>query len=1332
MPTKVTFIIFFFLFQFTFSQSNSDPKYLINYISTQEGLPHNYVSQVVSDSLNIKWIASENGLIKYDGTDFYVMKPGTRYPGLKNENIETLFVDSKNYLWIGTKSGGLSRLKIEEDDIVNFNDILLKNQTLRVRSIIEDDKGHIWVGTSENGLFIIDPDRRELIRHFPFKQVLKLLRDSHNNIWVTSQNVLKKYDRSEDTFFDFPLDDDIIEIRTLVEDTLRNCIWIGTATNKFYDHKPLYKFDLKTQSVIPVKTNISSFYFSCFYLDDDNRLWVGTWGQGLYRSNRELTHFIRMPLVYPSNRKKTVKYDIILDIHKDPNGMIWISSDFGGIIKLTENKGFKNLDNMVNSETLKNNMVIHAIYKDDQVVLLGTLRNGLFYGKDFENLSQVTDIVHTKVGSIFKFENYFFIGTTTGTYIIDKQAKIICKLSQIPKATCFFVKQNHELWIGTQQKGLIKLDVSSIRHPKIIEQFIYGSNSFSIGSNRITGIVKDNNGLIWVGSYSGVYLYNPADDSFVLQGEDIVPKLPAIINDILYYKKHLWLSTPDGLFKIKTSEQNLKLEKKLSIDDGLSNDFICGSVPYKNQLWFSTLTNLVRYNIQNDSFLEFSRNDGVYTSQFNIRSIYKDLADTIYVGGSDNVTYFSPDKIKSDSITDSKILLTHLRINNTLVTPNDTLYGKKIIDKNFSYVTHLNLPPQVKSFAVGFNNNDFGRGVSPIYKYKLLGYQNEWVYTKSQNEVNFIGLPPGSYELLLSSSNDSKNWSKAKVLNIRLQYATLLNPIAYLIYALLLLSFVTWIFYLLLKQSKLKNQLKKDQELNEAKFTFFTNISHEFRTPLTLILAPLKDLMSNRNKAPEFYDKLITIDKNATRLLTLINQLLDFRKADHDLLQLKVSKGNIVRFTNEVFLYFKEQAEIKGIQYSFIGKKEHISLMFDRDKMEIVLSNLLSNAFKYTSKGGAITLEINADDTCCFIKLTDSGIGMSKDSASRIFDHFFQVQTVNSPDLMGSGIGLTFSKKIIELHHGSIEVESKPNKGTKFTIKLPLAEKLYRGGEKETVSRNSDKIKNYEKLSLESNDLKPKKKEYTILVVDDNSEIRDYLRGFLSMDYHILEAEDGLEAISMANKKNCDLILCDIMMPKMDGLSACKELKSNISTSHIPIILLTARSANLYEVKGLNIGADDFVSKPFNPYVVKARIASVLKNRAKIREHFLNKIRFEPTLIEEKQNDAESLFLQKVITAVEKNLLNEHFGIETLTDICFMSQSTLYRKIKSLTGLSLTGFIRSIKLKKAAEMILTEDSSLSEISLAAGFNDYKYFRVSFEKQFGCLPSQYKTKMKSVK
>ncbi|SFD24472.1 hybrid sensor histidine kinase/response regulator transcription factor [Algibacter pectinivorans] len=1327
---KVILTFLFFCSLIGYSQEFKQ-EYLLDYISTEQGLSHNYVSQVVSDSLNFKWIASENGLIKFDGHNYTTIKPGPEYPGLHNENIETLFIDSKNNLWIGTKSGGLSRIKLETGELDNFNTILSGNEkvSLRVRAINEDSNGNIWVGTSENGLFVINNTYDKLLEHYLFKQVISIIRDTYGNMWFGSKNTLKKYDPSEKRVLSFKLNEELSIITGIVEDTKRNCLWVSTFSDEIINNKPIFQLNFDNQNIQKINTSIDTDFFSTLFLDKTNKLWVGTWGKGLYRHNDVLGEFEKINLVYPPNEKKTVNYDIIINIHSDKDNVLWIATGLGGIIKLTEGKGFKNIDAVVQNLVLKDNLVILSVFKKKKF-WLGTLRNGLFIGDSLSGLKQVKDIGNKKVLSIYENNSIYYVGTSDECFLMSESGKKISSI-KIPLATSYLIENDNLMWVGTQQEGLLLLDISNPKAPVIKDRFTYKDEKNALGSTRITSIVRDSLNNLWLGTYNGIYLYDYANKKFVHHEELFNTALPAIINLVYVYKDYLWLGTPDGLFQLKYLNNSLKLIKRTSKQDGLYNDFISGITSFDETLWLTTTTNLVQLNIKDYSFVEYGRNDGVYTSQFYIRSLFKDNSSWIYAGGLGNLTYFHPNKIKKATEINSEILLTHLYVNNQIVTPNNPKDEFVNLNKDFSYVKDIEFTHKEKSFAIGFTSSNFSHKVHN-YRYKLEGYQNDWVNLKLQNEVHFVGLPPGNYKLLLSSSIDSQNWSEPKSLNIKIHYAPWLSPWAFVLYVLVFCLVITSFYYVLLRHSKLRNKLKKEQELSEAKFTFFTNISHEFRTPLTLITGPIKELMSIKDLKTDIAEKLITVDKNATRLLNLINQLLDFRKADHGLLKLNVSDGNFVRFTEEVFLYFKDQADENNIEYTYKKEKNEIVFPFDRNKVEIVLCNIISNAFKFTSKGGNIKLSVDTEDNFCVLRLQDNGAGMSKEFQDKIFNRFFQIQSTNTSQFIGSGIGLSFTKKIVELHHGIIEVVSAVNKGTEIIIKFPLSIS-YNERHIDSDFKNTDKIEIYEKLDLKELNIKNlelEQKKNTILIVDDNKDIRKYLSQFLSPIYNVLEAKNGKQGIKIASKENCDLILCDIMMPVMDGLTACKNLKTNISTSHIPVILLTARSSNMYEIKGLKTGADDFITKPFDPQIVKARIATLLQNRSKMREYFLNKVRFEPTVSKVDTDDFESVFINKVITAVENNLLNEDFGINSLMDICHMSQSTLYRKIKSLTGLSLTGFIRSIRLKKSAELILTENLKMADVAMRVGFNDYKYFKVSFKKQFGCLPSKYKSIVQS--
>lgn len=1323
MKRQILLIIFTILSFISYSQEEII-DYAIDYISTKEGLPHNYVSKVVSDSLNIKWIAQETGITKYDGSSFTKIEPGPIYSGLKNENIETLFLDSKNRLWIGTKSGGLSMLDIKTNYLENCNEVFSKeyNGILRVISFTEDSRGHIWFGSMHNGLFVIDPVNKVLVRKDPSPEVRVLLTDSKGNVWFSANNILKKYDPSEDRTFSFPLSR---SINSIVEDVSRNCLWIATNHDRTVADYEVYKFDFITQKINGIPTGIKHPTFKSLFLDRFNRLWIGTWGAGVYRSNSNLTNFNKVNLVRPQNATKIVNYENIIDIHADRNNEIWLSTTFAGLVKLTESKGFKNLDKIITNQAIKEELNFQGIFKDSESVWLGTLRSGLYMGEDFANLKKIKTVENAKVYSISCANNNMLIGGNRWFYILGNDGRFINKI-KIRKATSTFL-QGNMLWVGTQEQGISLFDISDINNPvaKSIFNIFGGQNK--IESNRITSIVKDSNDLIWIGTYNGVHYFDSDQNKFIHQDLFFDEQMPNIINVLYPDNGFLWAGTPNGLYQLKYEQDKLKIINIYDETSGLTNDFICGitSTNSKN-IWLATPTNLFQFDFDTKVFHQFGMNDGIATSQFNIRSFYNYNDEMILAGGADNLTYFSPSSI-SNSTVNNDIIISKLSLNNEVVLPGDKINGRVILEKDINYTDKIELSHREKSLYLEFSHNNYRNDIATYYRYKIIGYEEDWVNLYRKSEVNIMGLPPGNYEFLISASIDNVNWLTPKKLQLKVLYAPWLSPLAYSFYILVVLLIIGFGIFFVMKELHARNKIWKEKEISEAKLTFFTNISHEFRTPLTLILSPLKELSQSNEFSGKTIEKLRTMEKNAVRLLNLINQLLDFRKAGHGLLKLNLKPGNFVNFSHEVFLYFKEMAGTKKIDYQFEAKTDEIILPFDRNKMEIVLCNLISNSMKYSSPGCTINLKIAKEENECVVELSDTGYGMTKESKKRIFDRFYQINSTNTTNIIGSGIGLSFTKKIVELHQGTIHVQSEINKGSVFSMKFPMEL-----GYNEPVISEEKVDETHEDSSIQANqetitDLKVEIKENTLLIVDDNEEIRNYLKQLLSDEYNILEACDGVEAIEVASEYIPDLILCDIMMPRKDGLETCKFLKTQIKTSHIPIILLTARSSNMYELQSLETGADDFITKPFDPKIIQVRISSALQNRIKLREYFLNKVRFERTTGSDKVKDPETEFIEKVIQLVEENLMDENFGIETILDKFHLSQSTLYRKIKSLTGLSLTGFIRSVRLKKAAEIILKENEKLNIVAIRVGFNDYKYFGECFKKQFDCLPSEYKKK-----
>jgi signal transduction histidine kinase/ligand-binding sensor domain-containing protein/DNA-binding NarL/FixJ family response regulator len=1307
---------------------NTDENYVIDFITTKQGLSHNYSASILSDDLNMKWIGTENGITKFNGYNYDYIKPSDAYKGLLNENIEVLFLDNESNLWIGTKSGGISYLDIKNNSIKTYNYLIdiVNESDLRITSISQDSLGQIWIGTWKNGVFVIDFKNNKLIEHLNYyNPIYSIKKDFKNNMWFCSSQKLIMFDSSSHKLtkyeFKFPITD-------MLSDPSRNKVWVATSgkdTN-------LYSFDYSSEKISQIATNITSGFSKKLSIDSENRIWIGTWKQGVYRSNADLSNFDKINLVSNTSGKITSNYSTVLDIHHDVNNVTWLSTAGGGIVKILEGNGFHNIQNILTDQNLKESLNCTNIYKNDTKVFVGTLSKGLYYGENFSNLKKLTELGNVKVNALYEYNNQLFIGTADGFSILDlKTDKVIFSNTTIKKVTTFLIS-DAKLFLGTQQNGLAIVALENLEN---MESYLFYSDKQKkerkIESDRVTTIVKDKENKIWVGTYNGIHFFDDKTNSFTHQSKLLKEKLPSvIINSIAIRDDKIWLATPNGLIKLKNIDEKLTIEKIITKKEGLNSDFICAlTFDDMSNIWFSTHTEIVKYDYIKNEILSYGDINGIKSTSFNNNSFFNYNNDSIFFGGIDDITYFNPSDIKNPKNI-PEIVFTNLRVNNEIVRYKK---GSKILSENFNYAKKIKLSYQENFFSTSFVVNDFLGNLNVKYSYLLEGNQTEWIDILNRNEINFAGLSPGKYTLKVKASRDNQNWSNPKSLDIILSGTPWLSNYAIFIYILLVSLITSYLIRSNNARIRLQNNLEiakidkeKEIELREAKLNFFTNISHEFRTPLTLIVGPLKELMDNDNLPPNVYKSLSYIDRNTNRLLNLINQLLDFRKADHGLLNLDASYGNFVRFSSEVYLYFKEAAEAKNITYSFKATKDEIYFPFDRNKMEIVLCNVISNALKYTSDGDKIKVKIDADEDFCIITVKDSGIGMKAKNLDKIFDRFFQIKSANSVRMVGSGIGLSFSKKIVELHHGNISVNSKINEGTEFTIKLAMNSSLYAGN----INKNfmtSDNIKGYAKNSIpiQTESLNIESKKYSVLIIDDNPEILNYLKDILSDTYNVIEAENGDIGFKKASAEIPDVIISDVMMPGKDGITLCKELKSQITTSHIPIILLTARTSTVFEIEGLKTGANDYVTKPFDAKVIKARVESLLENRDILRAHLLNKVRFEPTASEiETDTDIENSFITKAILLVENNLENTSFGIDNMVDELNMSRSSLFRKIKSLTGLSLSAFIRSIRLKRAAHLILTSDLNLSQISFEVGFNDYKYFKTSFKKQFNCLPSKY--------
>ena len=1313
-------------------QGNISEEFVIDFLDVRKGLLSNFVTRTVSDDNNLKYFATEGGVSRYDGYGFRSYRPGQEYRELISENIETLFKDRNNNIWIGTKSGGVSVLDIKTNQIRNYNHLIESPDRphLRVIALNQDGEGRIWVGTWSKGVFVLDIQEEKLVAHYPSAQpVYKIIRDKHDNIWYITNTTLHKYDPSESRRFSFPTGHTMYD---LVHDTARNRLWmVGNSGRKVC----LQSFDFESQKVIEHPTTLEASFVKSIAVDQKNRIWLGSWGDGLYISDPDVTRFQKTNTNPQGSIFGNVNYAMILDIDIDHNGIAWLSTAHGGVLILYPNKGFHQIAASRRLSDMDQNTI--SIHKDQKGnLLIGTLSQGLYSQKNGSPPERIGSIAQTRVNTIYEKDNTLFVGTNRGLYMVrNNDFANALHLFKDDKITAVHLDTRQNLWIGTQQRGLKMTHFPS--DPRLENCRIYAedqSGKFAIENNRINQIREDDMGNIWLATYSGLNLLDPATGAFLSHQALLRENLPSVIINSLYIQEGtLYLGTSLGFAILSYRDKKLTLKALYDARNGLTNDFICAiETDRAGHFWLSTSTSLTRFNPQKKSFVNYDREDGVMINSLHIGASFRDSNGHLYFGGSNGIVTFNPAGL-SNTFTVPQVVWTKLMVNNQSLEVDQEINGEVILTQNIQYTDAIALSYRQNHLSLSFAANDFFGADNITYHYKLRGFQDQWINLGGKNEINFTGLSPGTYELLVKASRNNQDWSDVKKLKIVVGVPPWLSWYAFLFYLVLIAGILLLVRYVSVRQARLKADLRivqiekeKEHALNEAKINFFTNISHEFRTPLTLIMSPVSEMLDDLNLAAPLREKMVLVESNAKRMLNLINQLLDFRKSEHGLLKLKMVRSDFVSFAREVYLSFQNMARNKQITYEFIQEVDEAPVDFDRDQMEIVLCNLLSNAFKYTKEGGVIRFRVYWRDEYLGFDIEDNGIGLSEESIRNIFNRFYQVQNAQTAKMVGSGIGLAFSKNIVDLHEGKISVESRLEQGTCFTVLLssrsksnPLVPAIENEGEE-------PEAQDWAIPSPLAGGLQSQKE--TLLVVDDNADIRTYLKSLLSEEYRILEAENGMEALGIANREHPDLIISDVMMPEMDGITFCQEIKQQIATSHIPVILLTARSSVVYEINGLQTGADDYITKPFNPIIVKARIHNILENRKKLREHYYNRVRFEPESLEVNEVDLDAVFIDKAIKLVNDNLQNEDFGIEAMVEQLFMSQSTLYRKIKSLTGLSLTGFIRSVKLKKAAQLILENQMKMSHVAYEVGFNDYKHFRKSFQQQFGCLPSDYRSRV----
>ncbi len=1333
-----------------------DQNMLKHFLTVEDGLSHNEVTSIVQDNDGFIWIGTRGGLNRYDGYEFKVFN---QIPGdsnsLVNPSIERLFVDSKGNIWIGTKSGGVSKYNpvtgIFKNIIKNYkqdSEIISDN---RVLSFYEDKKGRIWMGTWERGLFVYDEENNTSQQIFEVPLVNSITETASGKIWVGTQSGLYEFIEEEDLFKPHSVG----ECQEIVYDDKRNVIWLAGGNSG------LRKFDLRNYKLevyqINNATQSNSYHsYESILIDKQDRIWVGTWGTGFYLFNPKTEKFNRY-LIYPENRQTLNKdYDAVLDILQDHDNNIWLGTNGGGVCVLTPKLKFNSVGyHPIPNKGLPNTRTMSVLEDKSGNLWLGTIGSGLFWSPDRKNFysvenQNVDDSRFFTIKYLYQdIENNIWVGTNSGIFLIEfnngepQMVRVQTKyqIQDFSSAAVSFLDDKNLFFTGTLEGGLYLFDKhDNYRMVKKLNK--NNINSGELYSDRISYLLNDSKEQIWVGTYNGLHIFDKKDTTirlaenyFNINGNFTGNIITCIDED---QKGNIWIGTPNGLNRLTETGSNNFDVVYFTEEDGLASNFIKGiSHDLNGNIWISTNTGISKYVTKENSFVNFDETDGVNGRSFIEASVFKNSRGEIFFGGSSGLTYFSPTRIKEKPAS-PKPVFTGLSILNQAIEPGQKLDAKIILTKSITHTKEIELLYQQNNFEIEFSALDYQSMGKNHYEYLLENHDENWNSIGHRNFVNFNNLKPGEYILKVRSLNSHGvlNEDPAELI-IRIKPPFWQTWYALVFYILMVIGIVSVIRWNAVKQVRLagsfeleKMQHDQDQKLNEMKLRFFTNISHEFRTPLTLILAPLKELINKKDKyqlSNEVSHKISIVQNNSLRLMKLINQLLDFRKVESGKMKLNARLSNLEDFVSEICYPFNELAEINNIKFKFKPALKIQNIWFDCDKLEVVINNLISNAFKYVNENDKIEVALYEEEEEVLITVSDNGPGIPSTEINHIFDRFYRVG--KSEEHGSAGIGLALAKRFTELQKGTISVSSTPNEHTEFVVSLLKGENHLNPDEKaDPDNKQSNFVRKESILNkiLPTNTNTKNRSEDCILIVEDNAEVKQYLKELLEPLYCIETVSNGSDGFKKALELIPDLIISDVIMPVMDGFEFCEKIRSNDITSTIPFIFLTAKNEEQFRLLGTQIGADDYITKPFDPTLLVEKVNTVLTHRKKLQKKLSRSVRLEPSDIE--ITSTEEIFIENAISIIEKNLQNHKFTSDVLASELNMSNSSLYRKLKGLTNSSIAGFIRSIRIKRAAQLLADREKTISEIAYEVGFNDVKHFRTVFQKQFSCTPSEFRKKM----
>ena len=1351
---------------------------LINIISSQyqnnyefiplsDDINQTTISCIVKDDDGMLWLGSSgDGVFKYNSLDFKVYKKEAinNKSTLNSSFVHSLLKDKNNNIWAGTQEG----LNFYSRDLDKFNSITFNeaNQNIKfaVHAIEEFNDSTLLVGTHQNGLLKLNKN------DYSFKRVNYKSNNSISSLLINSivktedekfivgtNQGLMTFDPYNSTLqlTKFDLNDKYETVESSIESILidnNKTLWLGTSS------KGLIKITNTDDSYKIQNLMITNKRVLSLSLKQDGNILCGTENDGLFEISNEKNEIENYK--FDKNIQDGIKSNSIWSTYTDEKNRIWLGYYNNGIDVYNENYNkFKSLRSISGYSNSLSSSSVTGIIKDDKDRLwISTTEGGIdVYDR---KTSRFTNLINNKnniangldkleTTSIFKDSNgNILIGTwESGFYILKKNSKRFKNINnsnsklKSDKVMSFAEDSNGTIWIGTFFGGLYSYNTynNKVSH--------YDSSAFveyNINTSNIRKVIVDNKDNIWIGTRAGLYRINKnEEDSFSITSfnERFKTILGENISSTIVYSlfedelKNIWIGSLDyGLFKYNYDTDEINW---FNNDNGFIHESISSIAQDQNgHLWISGNKGLTKYDPYKNLFYNFNKDDGLSSNKFNYNSVFTDN-ELLYFGGLNGLNYFNPDKIQYNEEL-PLVYLKDLKLSNELVAIGDL---KSPLQKSLSTTDKLTLSHNQSFFSIEYVGVNYTRSKNNQYAYLLEGFDEKWNYVGSKTNATFTNVPAGDYIFQVKASNNDGLWNEIPTkLNIKILPAWWQSNLAWLIYLLTLMT-ISYISYkVFIDRIRERRILKFEREehkqleaLNSKKIQFFTNISHEFRTPLTLILNPLNDIIKGdfSNLSLTTKNKLEIIHKNSNRLSRLINELMDFRKLQFNKMSVNASKINLIPFIEEVSSHFEGEATEKNIILSVDYSENPINVWGDPSMLEKIIFNLLSNAFKVTPTNGMVSIYINKSSNkinfplidpeklleSIEIIIEDTGSGIKKENINKIFDRFYQVTEFDKQYYGGTGIGLEVVRNFIELHKGKIEVSSKLNIGTQFKIQLPNGNKHLEIKNKNiTVKYNSNDNLQTKLTAFENSNNKSKDK--TLLIIDDNSELRSYLNNELDTNYNILLAENGKIGFELANKHIPDIIITDVMMPVMDGIELCEMIKNDLRTSHIPIMMITAKGMEVDKIKGIDSGADVYLQKPFNMNVLKSHLKQLISTRKILFKKYLSGIDFS-----ENTTSLDQEFILNVLNYINKNISDNNLNVENLADELLLSRSKLYRKIKALTGLTANEFIRNVRLEKSKEILENSEFSISEICYKVGFSSPSYFTKCFKLQYGVLPKE---------